>query len=118
MQMKRLYDADKKMVGVKIVHLSPGRQHFRPELFMSSLAAGWASMVDNKYVIHNTGGDDAVFTVVSKPGYYCCHDEEPLANEVLAKAHVATQHAGVASPDKQNPSGYRKQNFYHCNKEN
>ena len=118
MLLKRVFDGNMKMVGVNILRASRGRQKFRPELFMGSISQGWASIKDGKYTIHNSAGDDAVYTVVSKPGYYCCHDEAPLSDENVAKAYVAEKFAGVASPDKQNPAGYRKQNYYLCNKEN
>jgi len=59
---------------------------------------------------------DYIFTILREPGHYCCHCGEKLpendgqADEdglTVGAKHVQENHAGVPSPDPNNPAGYR-----------
>lgn len=76
-------------------------------------------MVDNSVVV----GDGQImlktvpvlnYKIVRMPGIYCCHDDHKLSDQVTARKYVADNFSGKKSPDNQNPSGYRVDNFYQC----
>jgi len=102
-------------IGVQ-VNRAGGSQHFKPTFIATALQQGWGSMAGGKFTIHNTGGDDVVYTVTQIPGHYCCHCDESPDGEKAARLHVKS-HPDL-SPDLQNPAGYVKQNYFNCVKEN
>lgn len=79
-------------------------------------AEGWLSLGGGKVTIAAEGGD-VVYAIERPPGHYCCHCDAKLDGEHQARAHVASNHKGKASPDEKHPAGYRKDNFYSCVKE-
>jgi hypothetical protein len=96
--------------GIKVLHASD-EHHFSPRLIEGGVSEGWLSMGKGKITIHGEGGD-VVYNIARAPGYYCCHCNMKLDDGgVLAQSHVAT-HKAKKSPDKNNPAGYRKDNFY------
>jgi hypothetical protein len=119
MLLKRLYDTtdqeNQKVNGVQVLRAGK-RQHFSPDLVMKGMAQGWIAMGDNRIVIKGEGGN-VVYRIVRTPGYYCCHDGEPMPDGPSARAYIEQHFKGEASPDQSNPSGYEKINFYDCVKE-
>lgn len=87
------------------------RHHFSTRLIEGGIAEGWLSMGQGKITVGN-GPASVVYTIVSGPGLYCCHCNTKQDDSVMAQGHVARVHARVPSPDKNNPSGYRRDNFY------
>ena len=70
-------------------------------------------MKENVIVIDAISGP-LVYEIMRRPSRYCCFCQIPLINEAAAKVHVIDRHPKAVSPDKQNPSGYRKSNFFAC----
>lgn len=75
------------------------------------------------------------YRIVRGPGYYCCYCSEQQPGSQEAQGHVALHKEAQTSanppwfrrllgdkpvpliPDPENPSGYRKDNFYECMRE-
>lgn len=65
---------------------------------------------------------DFKFAINQEPGIYCLLDDKkwPLDGEdvpqkmrgQVARDHIAAKHKGKASPDPENPAGYRVQRYY------
>jgi hypothetical protein len=81
-----------------------------------AVVEGWMSLADGHIVLKVERGEASpiVYRIVSPPGFYCCHCEKALDDGSAARAHVAAAHEGQASPDPDNPAGYRRDNFYRC----
>ncbi len=82
----------------------------------TGIEEGWLSLADGKITI-KTGPDDEdlVFKVERRPGKYSCYTGERLGSEKAAREHVAQFED--ASPDPNNPSGWRDDRFYACVRE-
>lgn len=93
------------------------KQRFSPGLLDAAEAEGWLRREGRKIVITPVTGDPVTYQIVQAPGYYCCHCGHPLDDGPDAQEHVRRLHAGVASPDKQNPAGYRRTHAYDCVRE-
>lgn len=89
------------------------KQNFSDRLVHGALAEGWASISKGKLVLH-VEPEELTYTVQRAPGLYCCHCGERQGDQLVARAHVAAAHAGVASPDKANPAGYLESQAYEC----
>lgn len=102
------------LVGISITKLPKnGIQHFTQKLLDTLLQDGFLTMGKGKLTLE-TMVDAVEFKVLRTPGYYCCHTGEKLDGEKEARAHIKARFAGKASPCKNNPSGYSKDNFYTC----
>jgi len=134
MLLKRLYDhsgGTPKFAGVRVLRAGR-RQRFSQGLVDEAVRDGWMALADGRITVR---GVDKTLTyrIVRGPGYYCCYCGEPQPGAPEAKAHV-TMHVEAPSnpswfrrlvggrkalelPDPQNPSGYRRDNFYECVRE-
>jgi hypothetical protein len=95
------------------------KQKFSGGLVEAAVAEGWMTLGQGQVVLHCQPADLS-YRIVRIPGRYCCHCGEKLPDDAtgeLARAHVAAQHAGVRSPDPENPSGYSMLNAYECARE-
>jgi len=92
---------------VEVRNLTPVQQ-FSPRFIARGSSEGWLVMGHGKITI----GDGTSYKIVREPGLYCCHCQVALDTADAAQRHVARAHHGIASPDAQNPSGYRRDNFY------
>jgi hypothetical protein len=115
MLLKRIHDHSSGapvVIGVKV--LRAGRkQKFTPQLIERGIMEGWLALGGGRITLTGHDGAQHVWRIVRSPGRYCCHCGERLGDNAdnmelarLAQAHVAAKHAGVASPDPENPSGY------------
>lgn len=114
--LKRLHDQEAKKRGeVKvsgvIVMGYGGEHHFTPKLVEMGVAENWLTMGNGQITVVGKN-KSASFKIVRTPGYYCSHCKAPMPDGSAAAAHVKTKHAGVKSPDRNNPSGYGKQNYF------
>lgn len=111
------------VIGIRVLS-AKDRQHFSPNLIQQGTMQGWLTLGQGKIVLHEAGGQDHVYQIERTPGYYCCHCDDPIENaghfhdgiETVGRRH-ARDCGGLKSPDPQNPSGYRRDNFYACVKE-
>ena len=110
-----------KVRGVKIQHAGK-RTKLTPRTLEMGLSEGWLSADKGKVIFHGEDGD-VEYKIFRQPGYYCCHCENPLPDAgtmteyngkrtTLGLKHIAAAHSGKKSPDPNNVSGYRKDNFY------
>ena len=115
--------------GIQLAKLAPSRRHhFIPKLLDEYVGRGFATITDKKIILHTIDGD-MPFKLDHVPGRYCCHCNEALLNEDLeeggaaipqgdprlgaaARVHVAANHEGEVSPDRNNPSGYKYKMYY------
>lgn len=88
-------------------------QNFTQKFFDRSIREGFASMSKGLFTLHTVDGD-LNYKIIRSPGYYCCFDNEILGGEKEARKYVAENFGDEISPDKNNPSGYRKDNFHAC----
>ena len=89
------------------------RQHFTPRLIHRGLTEGWLEIQRSRLILQATGGA-VIYQILREPGYYCCHCQDGQPDAVGARQHVEAKHGGHASPDRQNPSGYRLALYYDC----
>lgn len=127
MLIKRLYEKDDKgefvkdkaghlvFAGIEILRAKQV-QHFSPGFVERGVAEGWIIMGKGRIVLEGVGSK-AIYRIMRIPGYYCCHCEGPLPDGSAGKVHVALAHAEDKSPDTSNPAGYRRDNFFACEKE-
>ena len=104
--------------GVEILR-AKGPHKFSPRFVEGGVMEGWLVLGRGMVTVHGSNGD-AVFRIVTQPGYYCSHCGAKLdggSDGVEQKKHLAEKHTGVdgkvtKSPDPDNPSGYRLDLFY------
>jgi len=118
MQLKRVFDKDKSK-GLKLDHVkvltSSEVQKFSTGFVEKQTASGLVSIGDGKITLKTV--PPLSYKIVRGPGMYCCHCDAPLDDRPEALLHLKASHDGLESPDKQNPSGYRVDHFYFCEKE-
>ena len=118
MHLKRLYhprkDGDPPRVrGVRIMR-AKRFQNLSTTFLEGAEAEGWVSRSRGRVTVHGELSDgtkrDLVYQIAERPGLYSCHSGERIADIgdwKTAQAWVKENYAGIASPDPQNPSGYR-----------
>jgi hypothetical protein len=89
------------------------RQNFTPRIIERGTTEGWLSLVDGHIVIHSTP-NELIYKIVRGPGWYSCFDNTQFSGEQEARQHIEAHHKGELSPDRSNPSGYRRINHYEC----
>lgn len=139
MRLKRIYDQSKlkrdkttgavtnimpgAVKGVKVMRIDKGVHHFTETFINAGLVEGWLSMGGGKLTMTADDGEKVSYRIIRTPGIYCCHCDLKLGghrdgngpdnkNAQTYLEHVATHKK--ASPDPNNPSGYRDDNFYCC----
>lgn len=88
------------------------KQNFTPKQLTDRMMDGLVTKSGNEIVWRTT--PELKFKVIREPGYYCCFDNAPLTDGDSARVYIASKFKGQESPDPSNPHGYRKDNFYHC----
>ena len=91
-------------------------QNFSTRMVMGGLSEGWLDITDTEIKLMFEP-ETLIYTIKRKPGRYCLHCGEKLADDAtgaLARIHVAQKHAGKESPDKRNAGGYEMINHYEC----
>jgi hypothetical protein len=113
MLLKKIYKEDGKTVDyLKVLKITP-IQKFSPRFINAGLDGGYLSFTKEKITL-TSKPNDLVYNVKETPGFFCCFDNERMANGTAAQAYILENFPGQKSPDPQNPSGYRKDNFYLC----
>lgn len=108
-----LLDADDNPILDKVIVKQAGdTQHFTQEFINDSVASGLMSFGNGKLTLHTE--PELIYNVVRTPGYYCCHDNKGLGDQKQSERYVADNFADVECKDKNNPAGYRKDNFFYC----
>ncbi len=98
-------------------------QKFSPSIVEQGGKQGWLTMADGMLTINAVAAADddtptaVKYRVLRTPGLYCCHCEIELADTPAAKLHVTRLHEGAESPDESNPAGYRRDNWFTCERE-
>lgn len=104
--------------GVEILHAGP-RQNFSPRLVAAAIAEGWMVLSADRIML-KAQPHDVVYLIERAPGRYCCQCDQKLPDDLtgeLARLHVASVHAGLASPHPNQPAGYRMATAFECVKE-
>lgn len=68
MYLKRLYDKDLNVSGIKVLVASP-RWNVAPKILNNGIAEGWISTAGGKITIKAEGGD-VVYKILRAPGRY------------------------------------------------
>ena len=116
MYLKKIYDqaalAEGRMrvMHVEVRHLGL-KQKFSPDLVARGAEEGWITLAEGNITLKTADGPIA-FRVVRVPGLYCCHCGVAVHGSAAARAHIAAEHPGQASPDPENPSGYMVTHAY------
>ena len=124
MILKRVYKAPESGQAPELDYIALGHtgtqpeQHFSVGLVTEMLTKGFMEIDEaaNQLIFH-THPVDLVYAIVRRPGRYCLHCGEKLADDQggeLARLHVAQYHNGVASPDPDQPGGYEAINYFDC----
>ena len=114
MLLKRVYDhstGSPVLDHVKVLRAG-SRQNFSTRFIEKGLADGLLTLSGDRLVLNTK--PELVYQVWRRPGSYCCHCDAPLDDSATAKAHLDKEHKGKTSPDAGNPAGYRRDNFYAC----
>jgi hypothetical protein len=118
MEFKKIYDpASVKAGAPKVSHLRVRRATKRwfvsPAVIEQGVADGYFSLGGGKLTIKTADGQpDVVYKIVTPPGHYCCFDNKKLNDSREGAEYVKANFAGQASPDANNPSGWRRDNHY------
>jgi len=116
MEIKRIFkkDADGEMVleTIKVKRISK-IQNFTQKFFDKALREGFASMSKGLFILHTVDGD-LEYKIIRSPGYFCCFDNKALGDQKECRAYIESNFKGKDSPDLNNQSGYRKDNFHAC----
>jgi len=114
MQLKRIYDfTGKEPVLDHVKVLSSSKvQKFTPNFINKAVEENLVTLGKGQIKLHTK--PELTYNIVTSPGYYCCHDNKKCGGEKDAAQYVAERFKGKSSPDKNNPAGYRKDNFYTC----
>lgn len=122
MRLKRFYKRDASGNVAELDYVSVGNtgttqnQNFSSGLIDAAITEGWATLSKGQLILHVVP-EDLVYAIKRVPGRYCCYCDTKLPDDAtgeLARSHVAREHAGAPSPDKQNPAGYCMVNAYEC----
>ena len=114
MVLKRYYK-NGQVTHVKVLY-SKDMQKFSMRFVRMGIEQGWLRMCDGEIII-NAEPRRTIYKIVRNPGIYCCYCNLAFADGSVARGHIAECHEGHTSPDTNNPSGYRYDNFYQCIKE-
>ncbi len=110
MQLKRHYK-DGVIDSIEVKRYSEN-QKFSQKFINNMMADGFVTMTQGKIVLHTQ--PELTYAIKQVPGYYCCHDGKKMDGAAEAQKYIDENFAGVESPDKNNPAGYCKQDFYNC----
>jgi hypothetical protein len=126
MLLKRHYNADGSVARLELKHTGTHpEQNFSTTLIAQWLGLGLAT-VSGDVLTLDTEPEPLRYTIVRKPGYYCCHSGKrlDLSPEAYGDPALAAIEArqylkdakllGKASPDANNPAGYRRTHAYEC----
>lgn len=117
MYLKKYYLDSGEIDYISVAHTGVSReQHFSTSLVTEYLKLGLMELHDDE-LIFKTYPEHLRYTVIRVPGRYCLHCGEKLPDDQsgeLARLHVAMQHTGNPSPDKNNPAGYEAIHYFDC----
>lgn len=103
----------KPQVSHLLVRRATRRWLLSPAELMRGITAGEFIAKDGNVEIKTKDGEpNVLYKIVLHPGTYCCHCQQALNNSREGAAHIKAMHAGVESPDDNNPSGWRVDNHY------
>jgi len=98
MLMKRKYDANKKVIGIKV---DEGRvsdlQNFSTRIIGAGQKEGWLILSDNEITIKCTSGINYIYDIIKHPFKYCrqCDHETDLIMDQTGeqmRMHIVTKH--------------------------
>lgn len=114
MLLKRVYDhstGSPVLDHVKVLRAG-ALQNFSTRFVEQGLAGGLVSVSGDTLTLH--AQPQLRYLILRRPGYYCCHCDAAVDDAAGAKVHLDKEHKGKTSPDAGNPAGYRRDNFYAC----
>lgn len=105
-------EKDKPIIDhVKVIRKSKNsKQNFSTKFILNGFKSKLVSIVDDVITLNTK--PELNFKIIREPGYYCCHDDEPCGTGAEARSYLEENFKDIESPDPNNPSGYRKDNFY------
>lgn len=114
MLLKRIYrhDGPEPVLDRVEVLRAKDKQNFSTRFVEKGIQSGLVTLSSDTLTLNTE--PVMTYRIVNGPGYYCCHCEEPLTDPLMAFVHLRDEHEGAASPDAQNPAGYRRDNFFAC----
>ena len=119
--------------ALRFINGDPPEEHEWPASWVNRhLHSGHVSLSRDTLTVHTEDGeDDVVYTIVARPGVYCCkcgarlgdqaadqNVADPVRRQEMAdgyRAHVAE--CDGDGEDPQNPAGYRATHAFHTVKE-
>ncbi len=114
-QKANIRPAEIAYISLAHTGVSP-EQNFSTRLVTDCLQKGLMSISGDELTF-NVHPEPLHYEILRSPGRYCCHCGEKLPNDTggeLARLHVASEHAGIPSPDTNNPAGYVALNHFEC----
>jgi len=88
-------------------------QNFSTRLVAQGVADGWIT-IDGDTLTLRADPEDLVYTIVARPGFYCCHDGKAFADRDGALLYTQTYFGAEESPDQNHPHGWGRRNHYEC----
>jgi len=117
MQIKRIFNIDDegKPIDLKTIQVTrlTKTQKITQELINKGITEGFMSMGKGVITFH-AEEKDIKFKITAGPGHYCCFDDKKLGGEKEAREYIKENYDGKESPDKQNSSGHRFDDFFQC----
>ena len=111
MLLKRVF-VDNKLDHVKVIRSSKN-QNFTQAFIDEFLEDGILSMGKGKLTI-DAKPQDLVYNILATPGFFVCFDNKKMPSPAECVKYIEENFKDLASPDTENPAGYRKDNFYKC----
>ena len=116
MLLKRVYNhkSGTPVLSHVAVVRSKDRQNFSTKFVEDHLASGLITIAGDSLILNTVPAIE--YRIIRRPGYYCCFDDCAMPDGSAAKTYISEKYAGKTSPDNNNPAGYRRDNFYACEK--
>lgn len=110
LKLRKLYTSG-VWTGVDVLKYS-GRHRFTPRFVKYGIKHGFITEMNKRLTIYSPTRA-FVYKQLQAPGTYCCFCNKALSNGAESLHHVRAHFAtGESNPDRQNPSGYRRDEFY------
>ncbi len=89
------------------------KQNFTQKKIDQGVTDGFMTLSKGQIILHAKPAD-LIYKIIRAPGYYCCFDNSKHGGEAEARQYTKDKYAGEVCDDSNNPAGYRKDNFFHC----
>ena len=124
MLLKRVYGSSGEVAGVQIKHTGASpEQTWSASKVEQYMSEGWMAMRGDEIVITAEDGEELVYDILRRPGYYCASTGERIPLSEPAMSQFMNSTAATLAPAEARawltakglpPTGYEATRNYHC----